>query len=108
MSQEGGVGHVSDAVLLYTIQFAGFTFPGGKMSKSDERIKESLVDFVASFAKDRKPMSNGITWEPVTNANEFRYLFLHGDKVKMVFKNELAPAEFWQSLPLKEYDNVMS
>ncbi|KAF2889709.1 hypothetical protein ILUMI_16464 [Ignelater luminosus] len=81
--------------------------PEDKLPKSDERIKDLMVDFVTSFAKNGQPISNGITWERVTDSNEFRYLFIHNDEVKMVAKHQLAPVEFWESLPLKEYDNVV-
>ncbi|KAF2904245.1 hypothetical protein ILUMI_01926 [Ignelater luminosus] len=102
-----GVSHGSDTLMVYTANFYGFIFPGGKLSESDERIKELLVDFVTSFAKDGKPTSNGITWEPVIDSDGFRYLYIDNDEIEMVTKNELAPTEFWQSLPLKEYDNIV-
>ncbi|KAF2904193.1 hypothetical protein ILUMI_01985 [Ignelater luminosus] len=100
-----GVPHGSDARLLYVIKAPGITFSKDKLSKSDERIKEFFLDIVTSFARDGKPISNGITWKPVVDSGEFRYLFIHNDEIKMTSKNELAPVRFWQSLPLREYEN---
>ncbi|KAF2904194.1 hypothetical protein ILUMI_01986 [Ignelater luminosus] len=103
-----GVAHGSDAMLLYLITSLGVTFSKDKLSKSDEEIKEFFLDIVTSFARDGKPISNGITWEPVVDSGEFRYLFIHNDDIKMTSKNELAPVRFWQSLPLREYGNSIS
>ncbi|KAF2904195.1 hypothetical protein ILUMI_01987 [Ignelater luminosus] len=103
-----GVAHGSDAALLYVIKFFGVTFSKDKLSKSVEKIKEFFLDIVTSFARDGNPISNGITWEPVVDSDEFRYLFIHNDDIKMTSKNELAPVWFWQSLPLREYENSIS
>ncbi|KAF2904192.1 hypothetical protein ILUMI_01984 [Ignelater luminosus] len=103
-----GVAHGSDAMLLYVLPSLGVTFSKGKLSKSDEKVKEFFLDIVTSFARDGKPISDGITWEPVMKADEFRYLFIHNDEIKMTSKNELASVRFWQSLPLREYENTIS
>ncbi|KAF2904196.1 hypothetical protein ILUMI_01988 [Ignelater luminosus] len=103
-----GVSHGSDTLFLYVVKFLGITLSKDKLSNSDERIKEFFLDIVTSFAKDGKPISKGITWEPVVYSGEFRYLFIHNDEIKMTSKNELAPVRFWQSLPLREYENSIS
>ncbi|KAF2904191.1 hypothetical protein ILUMI_01983 [Ignelater luminosus] len=105
LPKQYGVGHGGDIYFLYVMKFLGTTFAKDKLSKSDEKMKEFLLDIVTSFAKDGKPISNGITWEPVLSSDELHYLSIHNDEIKMTSKNELAFAEFWQSLPLREYEN---
>ncbi|KAF2892558.1 hypothetical protein ILUMI_13618 [Ignelater luminosus] len=108
LNKRYGVAHGEDGYLLYNVKLFGVATTKKKLSISDELIKECLVDMVTSFAKNGKPTIKNVRWEPVANSDQFAFLLFDKDpkEIEMGFAKEVAPTEFWKTLPILENDNI--
>lgn len=97
-----GVPHASESILLHDSKFTTELLDDIRLSESDISMKNILVDFVTSFAKDGKPQSNGIDWKPIM-VNDPKYMLINGiNNVTMTEIPKLTPIEFWESLNFME------
>ncbi|KAK5649339.1 hypothetical protein RI129_000368 [Pyrocoelia pectoralis] len=97
-----GVPHGAEGSLLHDMDFIIKMFPEIQLTDSDILMKDILIDFVTSFAKNGKPQSDEVEWEPVT-ANDPKYLLINNfNDLNMVAIPELSPKEFWKSMDFIE------
>ncbi|KAK5649399.1 hypothetical protein RI129_000428 [Pyrocoelia pectoralis] len=85
-----------------TVLIFGFPFEMNasdrKLSKSDELMKNMLLDCLTSFASDGKPRTKEVSWEPVTT-DTFKCLLIRDvDDMNMEENIELSPRKFWKDL----------
>ncbi|KAB0800464.1 hypothetical protein PPYR_06204 [Photinus pyralis] len=94
-----GVAHSAEGVLLHELEFLESPI---KLTEPEVLMKDVLIDFVTSFAKNGKPESIGVNWEPLSTENP-KYLFINdSDAIQMVKIPELSPKGFWENLNFME------
>ncbi|KAB0800463.1 hypothetical protein PPYR_06203 [Photinus pyralis] len=98
-----GVMHGDDVALLHDLK----PIRDIKLSKPETEMKNLLLDFLVSYAKNGKPGADGVHWEPVT-PGKLNCLLMHdADDCNMVENVEISAKAFWDSLELKENGNIV-
>ncbi|KRT80243.1 hydrolase [Oryctes borbonicus] len=100
-----GVGHGTDGRFYYQ------NFPMGPSDLDEEEIKMKniLLDTLVSFAKTGTPDVKGVHFEPVLKSGDFKYLLVNSpDNITMRRVETLGEVEFWDSLGLKEDENLVA